>query len=382
MTILGKKLRDISTIGIADIISSGLSAIFWLYMASLIGPENYGEVTFFLTVAGLATTISLFGASNSLLVLSSKNIKIQSTLYFIAIVGGTISSIAVFLIFYQAGASLLVLGFVIFGLVSYDLLGKKLFQNYLTIVISQKVLLIILAIGFYFLIGNDGILMGMALSSFPYAYYLIKTLKNEKINFQLIKEHFNFLIYNYFHSLTGILATSVDKIIIGPLFGFALLGNYALGMQFLTLLILLPKSVGKYIIPYDATGTQNKKLKLLLLLFSVCLSIFGIIMGPVLLSTFFPDFVESKIVIQIVSLIAISSAINMIYTSKFLAIEKSKYIFRGSILGLLVQILGILILGNLFQVNGIAFSAFLGSLCISIFFILTDRFSNHKNKIL
>jgi len=367
------KIKDVSAIGAADIISAGLSGIFWFYMASLIGPTGYGEITFFLTIAGLASGISLFGFSNSLMVLGSKGIKIQSTLYFIAIVGGTISSIVLFVIFYQLGVSLLVLGLLIFGLVTYDVLGKKLFKNYSKIVISQKILLISLCLIFYYLIGNEGIILGMALANFPYLYSIISTFKSQKLNFSLLKEHSSFLRNNFFLTLTGTLSFSLDKIIIGPLFGFAILGNYALGMQFLTLLLILPKAVGKYIIPHDASGNQNKKLKIIIFLFSFLLTGFGTIICPIIISNFFVEFTEAITVIQIISFITISSAINMIYTSKFLGIEKSNIVFRGTVIAVSTQIIGIIVLGSLFQINGIALSAVIGSFAASIFYVITVR---------
>ena len=367
------KIKDISAVGAADIISTGLSGIFWFYMASLIGPSGYGEITFFLTVAGVASNISLFGFTNSLMVLGSKGIKIQSTLYFIAIVGGTISSIVVFVIFYQLGASLLVLGLLVFGLVTFDVLGKKLFKNYAKIVISQKILLISLCLIFYYLIGNEGIILGMALSNFPYIYSIISTFRSQKLNFSLLKEHSSFLKNNFFLTLTGTLSFSLDKIIIVPLFGFAMLGNYALGMQFLTLLLILPKAVGKYIIPHDAAGNHNKKIKIIVFLFSFLLTGFGTIIFPIIISNFFVEFIEAVPVIQILSFITISSAINMIYTSKFLGIEKSNIVFRGTIIAVSTQIIGIIILGSLFEINGIALSAVIGSFAVSIFYIITVR---------
>lgn len=367
------KIKDVSAVGAADIISAGLSGIFWFYFASLIGPTGYGEITFFLTIAGLASGISLFGFSNSLMVLGSKGIKIQSTLYFIAIVGGTISSIVLFVIFYQLGVSLLVLGMLVFGLVTYDVLGKKLFKNYTKIVISQKILLISLCLIFYYLIGNEGIILGMALANFPYVYSIISTFKSQKLNFSLLKEHSSFLRNNFFLTLTGTLSFSLDKIIIGPLFGFAILGNYALGMQFLILLLILPKAVGKYIVPHDAAGNQNKKLKKVIFLFSFLLTGFGTIICPIIISNFFVEFTEAVTVIQIISFMSISSAINIIYNSKFLGIEKSNIIFRGTVIALSIQIIGIIVLGSLFQINGIALSAVIGSFATSIFYVITVR---------
>ena len=70
---------------------------------------------------------------------------------------------------------------------------------------------------------------------------------------------------------------------------------------------------------------------------------------------------------------SISSAINIIYNSKFLGIEKSNIIFRGTVIALSIQIIGIIVLGSLFQINGIALSAVIGSFATSIFYVITVR---------
>ena len=41
-------LRDMSTIGIASIVGSAISAIFWIYLAALMGAENYGEMGYYI----------------------------------------------------------------------------------------------------------------------------------------------------------------------------------------------------------------------------------------------------------------------------------------------------------------------------------------------
>jgi len=37
-----KLIKDVGSIGIADIIASGIGSVFWLYLASLLTAENYG----------------------------------------------------------------------------------------------------------------------------------------------------------------------------------------------------------------------------------------------------------------------------------------------------------------------------------------------------
>ena len=65
-------LKGLTTIGASDIVGNGISAVFWFYMASLLGAENYGQISYFLAIAGIASTISLTGAANTLTVYTQK----------------------------------------------------------------------------------------------------------------------------------------------------------------------------------------------------------------------------------------------------------------------------------------------------------------------
>jgi len=69
-----KKLKDIGAIGGGDIFGSVMSAIFWFFLASQIEPEQYGEIHWFLGVAGIFSTMALFGTVNTLTVYTAKTI--------------------------------------------------------------------------------------------------------------------------------------------------------------------------------------------------------------------------------------------------------------------------------------------------------------------
>lgn len=378
MTQFTDKLKDLSIVGIADISSAGISALFWFYLASLLGPEDYGELTYFLSIAGLASTISLLGASNTLVVYTAKKIPLQTALFVLTLLAGTVSSIVVFLVFFNIGTSLLILGYIIFGLVTAEILGRSLFKAYAKFVLTQKVLMITLAIGLYYVIGESGVLLGIAISFSPYIINIIQGFRKISINFLLLKERSRFLANSYLQTLTGAFGSSIDKIIIAPLFGFALLGNYSLGLQFLTLLSLIPVAVGKYLIPQDSTGFENKKLKKVIILFSVGLAVLGFTIGPWVISSIFPKFIEANEIIRIVSIAVIPNTIAMTYQAKFLGREKSRLVLISSIVWLVVQIIGIIILGNIYGVNGIAAAYILASIASAIYCILADRLCIEK----
>ena len=375
-----KKLTNLASIGIADVLAKGISAIFWFYVAAILGPTGYGEITYLLSVAMIASTVALLGAGNTLIVYTAKNVKIQSALYVLTLISGSITSIVVFFIFYDVGTSFLILGYVIFGLVTSELLGYKLYKNYSKYIITQRALMVVLSIGLFYIFGQEAILIGIALSFSPYIIGIIRGFKKTKINFNLIKERSNFLMNSYLHSVVATLNGSIDKIIIAPLVGFALLGNYSLGLQFLTLLQIIPMVVTKYIIPQDSTGIENRKLKKITILTSLGLAILGFTIGPFVISMIFPEFGEAEWVIQIVSLSIIPFTIVLMYQSKFLGQEKSSRLLFSSTIWVGTQILGIIILGSIYGINGIASAIVLGATASAIYVVIADELDKKKLK--
>lgn len=379
MARIWEKFKDVSAIGIADISASGISAIFWFYVAFTLGPETYGHITYAISIAGLASTISLLGASNTLTVYTAKKIPIQSALYVLTLAAGLISSIIVFFIFFDIGVSFLIFGYIIFGLIIAEILGHKLYKEYAKYVLTQRILMITLAIGLYHIIGEAGIIIGIASSFVPYTYGIVKGFRKNKINFTLVRERIGFIRNSYLQTLSGVLSGSLDKLIIGPLFGFALLGNYSLGLQFLTLLSLIPIAVSKYLMPNDATGNENKKLKKIIILFSTGLAILGFTIGPFVVTSVFPKFTEAEEILRIVSISVIPSTIAMTYQTKFLGREKSRLVLISSSIWTGVQIIGIIVLGGIYGVNGIAAALVIAATSSAIYCVLIDKLYLEKN---
>ena len=79
-------LKGLASIGFADTIGSGITAIFWFFIASQLSSSSYGEIHYYLGIAGIAQIISLIGNSNVLSVYAAKNVKIISTLFFISLI--------------------------------------------------------------------------------------------------------------------------------------------------------------------------------------------------------------------------------------------------------------------------------------------------------
>ena len=371
--------KDLMSIGFANIFGSGISAIFWFYLATLINPEEYGQIHYFLGIAAMGQLFSLIATPNAITVYVAKNIKIHSTLFFISILAGILSSVVIFFLFFRFDASILVLGYIIFELVNGFLLGKKLFSTYSKFFISQKILTVILGLGFYTLFGFEGIIYGLVLSYVPYIWILIKEFSTTKLNFSLLQTRKGFIINNYGMNISGAVGGQIDKIIIAPLLGFELLGNYSLAMQFLIIMMLLPTIIFKYLLIQDSSGKNTGNLKQISFIISIGLASFGIIILPMLIPFLFPQFIETTIAIQILSIAIIPATVGTFYESKLLSLEKGKFPIISKSLGIVIIIFGFLTLGPIFGIIGLSITIVASSIIQTIFIIIATKISGLKN---
>lgn len=372
--------KDLVSIGSANLLGNGISAIFWFSLASLINPEEYGQIHYFLAIAGMAQLLSLISTTNALQVYVAKNIKIHSTLFFISIIAGIVSSLVVFLFFSRTDTSLLVLGYIIFELSNGFLLGKKLFSNYAKFFLTQKILTVIFGLGLYFTFGVDGIIFGLVLSYVPYIWILVNEFRNTRIDFSLLKPRKGFLINNYGINISSAVGGQMDKLIIAPILGLELLGNYSLAMQFLVILLLLPTTVFKYLLTQDSSGKNTKNLKKNTIFASVGLATFGIVILPMIIPILFPNYIDTVIAIQIISVAIIPSTIGIFYDSKLLSIEKSKFLVIGKGIGLFTMISGFVILGPIYGIIGLAVTLVVSSCLQTLVVIIASKTIRYEEK--
>ena len=369
--IIGKK--GLLSIGFADIVGTGISSLFWLYIASQLNPETYGEVIYFISIAGLAQMVSLLGSSNALTVYTAKNVKIQSTLFLISLLAAVISLVTITIFYNRIDAGLLAVGFVLFSLVNSVMLGKKLFVKYSKIVLSQKILTLVLGLGLYFVFDAYGIIYGLALSYIPHLIIFVKEFSRTEIDFTLLKPRKGFIINNYVMSLTAGLGGTIDKLIIAPVLGLTLLGNYSLALQMLTMMMIFSAVVYKYLLPFDASGELNKKIRQIVIVISIIVTILGVTILPNVIDWLFPKYVEAIDAIQIMSLAVVPGTIAILYSSKFLGMEKSRFVLITKLVSLGVLIGGFLYFGPIYGVIGLAWIIVTISVWESTFLLIMNR---------
>ncbi len=370
------KFKGLFSIGISDILSGVISSLFWLYVATLLEVDAYGEIFYIFAIGNLVSTFALIGSKNTLQVYVPKQIKLDSAIFSLVLLTASVISLAVFFINPESFLGLYIFGAIIFGLGISEVLAKKFYANYFILLLSQKLLMIVLSIGLFHLIGTSGILLGTSLSFFVYLVIIIKEFKNTKIDFSLLKPRLKFLFESYGQSIFSSLWSQLDKLMIAPLLGFTLLGNYQLGIQFIAMFQLIPFVVLKYTLPLDASGNPNRNLKILTILASVFFTVLIILLSPIVIPLFFEKFTYVVAIIQILSLSLVPFSINTVYASKFLGSEKSRIFMIGSIITVSVYTIGIVTLGEIIGISGVAISYVLGMIILSLFYFIIDSRKN------
>ena len=376
-----QKIKELVTLGSGDVIGSVLSAIFWFYLASQIKPDAYGEIHWFLSIAGFFSYMAMFGTLNTITVYTAKNIKIQSTLYLISLIASIILSLMVIIVFpgfYEIDSAVILIAYVINTLAVGDLLGRKLYSAYSKYVLVQKGLTLGLGLIFFYSFGYESILFALGLSYVFYVKRIFMVFRTQKINFNLVKERLGFITNNYIMLNVVLLNGQIDKLIIAPLLGFALLGNYSLALQGVGILLIFSSIFYKYILPQDSSRKNTGTLKIFGILVSIPISLVGIFLGPILIEEFFPKYIETVDAIQIMSLVIVPTIIALIFESQFLGSEKSKVVLIGNAISTVILISGMIVLGLNFGIIGLAWSLVLATSTKTIFFL----FAYYKDKII
>ena len=112
---LVQNTKDVQQIALANIAGKIIAGIFWFYMAAVLGTENYGHVNYLIAIGSMGAAVSMVGTSNTIIVYAAKKIPIESTLYTIALIIGTIASIVLYFLFGNIIVCVFVFGYIVYN---------------------------------------------------------------------------------------------------------------------------------------------------------------------------------------------------------------------------------------------------------------------------
>ena len=346
--------KGLVTIASSDILGSAITAIFWFFLASVIKPDEYGEIFYIISIASIAFSLSNVGTENNTIVFTAKRKNLEPTLTTISLLFGTVSSLVLIIIFYQTDIIILLFGYIINSLSLGYLIGRRFYSKYGIFFLLQKILTVILGVSFFYLFGADGIISALGISYFGSLIVVINYYRKTPLNFQGFKKNLPFILHNYSLKAIGIFKGNVDKLIIVPLIGFSFLGNYALALQFVAVLSIGNTFFSKYFLTNDSRDVSNRILKKYYMLLNICVAISASISLPIVVPYFFPEFTDINILLGIMCLTVIPIGITTVQTSKLLGHEIGKPNVIGAIIASTIAILGMLLLVPLIGATGAA----------------------------
>jgi len=371
-------IKNFSFLGIGRIVTIVLQAFFYLLLAAFLDPEIYGELSVIVALAGTFSVISSFGLNLSLQVYQAKknsNVSAQITTLFL--ISTSIASLI--LLFIDPIAALLCICLSFFSLNQYRLLGLKKYKKFMIFSILKSGTFFIIPISLYFVFDIYGIVLGMAISNFIGSLPVFRNITIK--SFFDLKNYYKILINNFGVVASGSLSHTVDKLVIGSLFGFFIVGVYQFNLQVFLALSALPGILGSYLVTEESSGVGHRKLSFYVVLGSILLAVVAIILAPILVPVFFPKYSEGISALQVLVLTIIPISINVIYHSKLIAKESTKIGFElivkiGSLL------LFIVVLGGSFGLIGLSFAVLLSISCTTLFiYLLYQRENRVASKV-
>jgi len=359
--------------------SSFLGAFFWLILASILQVENYGLVNYYIALASIAATLGTLGLNTTVTTYAAKGEK--NLIYeanSLALISGILS--ALILSIFQWISGILSATSIFFGMTLAEILGRKMYREYALLSIGQRLAQITLSILLYFQLGVSGIILGYFLGYLIFSYKYLKSIKKFTIKINDLKEKRNFALHSYAFNLIGNFSGSLDKVIIGALFGYYALGLYQLGFQFFMFLSIIPSSLFQYLLPEESSGKNKTKIKLIGLVFSITVALLTLIISPYLIENFFPTFIESIETVKIISLAIIPSTIVAMLNASLLGKEKSKQVLTAGLVYLASLTTGLIVIGKIMGPPGMALAIVIAQTIQAIYLITKRKSINFPEK--
>src|ERR671911_138847 len=366
-------------ITLGNILGAAATGAFWLLLALIQNADEYGKTNYEISIASLAASAALLGLNTTVttyVAKGSSKINVQAN-QLILISSGIAAMIVAFFNW--------ILGFFVIGMAfwmmsTYELLGRKMYKQYALVNIGARASQLFVSILLYYFLGITGIAIGFIISFLIFSQRYFISTKEFSRDFSEVKNKIKFSLNIYSFNMSNAFLLYFDKLIIAPLFGYAVLGYYQLGFQFLLFLGMIPISFYQYLIPEESSGLKKSRVRFLGLLVSIGLTAILFLSSPWILQYLFPHYMASLDSMRIMSIGIIPMMIVWTLNSKFLNVGDTKYVLFGSAIYLTIQIGLIFYLGSTLNVIGLALAVVLALIAQASFLFISDKHLQRKNK--
>jgi O-antigen/teichoic acid export membrane protein len=373
--------RGLVYVTVGNLLGAAITGGFWLLLATVQTPEEYGTTNYSIAIASFASFIVLLGLNTVVTTYIAKgstriNIETNQLVFISSIVVAVVVSIL-----HDWMLGLFVVGMAFWMMSLYEALGKKLYKQYALINIGARSSQLALSIILFFVIGVSGVVIGFVISFFLFSYRYFGTIRYFNFRqFSEVKGLMKFASHSYSFNMANAFFMYFDKLIIVPLFGVAVLGFYQFGFQFLMFLGMVPVSFYQYLLPEQSSSSSSagsaKTTKVHIFGFLVSVALAGLlfILSPWIVDNLFPKFVDAIEVLRILSVGIVPMMVVWNLNSRFVALNHTRNVVIGSAIYLIVQISLMLELGYSMGAPGIAIATVLALVSQAVFLFLSSRY--------
>lgn len=371
--------RGLVYVTISNLLGAAITGGFWLLLATVQTPNEYGTTNYSIAIASFSSFIVLLGLNTVVTTYLAKgstkiNIETNQLVFISSIFGAVVVSIL-----HDWILGLFVVGMAFWMMSLYEALGKKLYKQYALINIGARSLQLALSIILFFEIGVSGVVIGFVISFFLFSYRYFGTIRYFNFRqFSEVKGLMKFASHSYSFNMANAFFMYFDKLIIVPLFGVAVLGFYQFGFQFLMFLGMVPVSFYQYLLPEQSSSstgsTKMTKVHIFGFLVSVALAGLLFMLSPWIVGYLFPKFVDAIEVLRILSVGIVPMMVVWNLNSRFVALNHTRDVVIGSAIYIIVQISLMLELGYSMGAQGIAIATVLALVSQAVFLFLSSRY--------
>jgi len=374
-----KKIKDFLTLGSARLISGIVFGLFWLFLASIIQKEEYGEIGYLMSIVNVVGIIAMLGLGTLVVIYEPKKENVFPAsvviVFFSSMIGGGIS----YILTQNILVSILIVGLVLFSIMTTGLNSKQRYSDLSRYTIVRAAVSVAFAIALFQFLGIEGVLLGFLVGVLIGLKELRAMLKNRKVEFSTIKPKIRIAAQLLVIRSSRVFLKWGDKIVIGTIFGFTVLGSYYFAAQYLFLIEAMPRAIGRYLLPQEAKGQKNKMIKIFSIATAAVLTVLSITITPYAVNALLPQYQESIQLIQILSISLIPFTIATIQVAEFLGKENAKIVLIGAAFQAGLYFSFIIVLGNLFGLTGIAIGYVIVIITRVVFNFFVGKHYRNKN---
>lgn len=395
---LGSYIKNFSWMMLESLIRIALGLIVSIYLTRFLGPQDYGILSYCLSLTGILSPFATLGIDAILLrnVIEDKTKEkiLLQTARVLKLISSLSLSVITVLYLYLTGADSTVLFIIAVLMLGVTFNSLNVYKEYIISVNKMRFIayasIISLLISNFFRISF--IFVGAKLIWFAVAVVSAQVIKvltlriYYKKNSEIQEKYFSWIVAKkllndswplIFTSFTGIIFVYGDQIIIEYFYDFEKVGIYASAARLILFIVVIPSIISNMIYPkvielYKINRKEVFIKKMTRLYFYhfifafLIISIF-LLFGRTIILTLYGDvFIDSAIILKFYSLILVFSFFNPL-NNKLLMIENlQKLMLIRNLIGLVINLLLNFLLIPIFGLKGAAIATIISQLGIMI----------------